>query len=628
MIISYLQKTVLLAFFFVFCGKGFSQNLFTNDKRAAYILYIARQVEWPDDKIGDEFTIAVFDTKDKLYNKINEKAKKTDSLKGRPIKILNFTSLSEIIPVNLVYIHHSSGVKLKDVKKQLENRSTLLISEGYEFEESMIMLVEADGRRAYTVNKEMIESEGLSISRLFVASAVKTRKQWEAESNNAKSLLSQQNKKVKEQRNEIAQQQEEIKQQQQNLRKLSKDIEEQQQKLKEKQEELKKHSREINEQKQILGSQQSEIKKQEEKINTQLAKIETQQLLIYVFIAFFLLILGMIFFIYRGYQIKKQANKLLAEKNDAITKQNIYISRQKEEIEKQRDEIKQQHEIAVKQRDQIGEQKQEITDSICYASRIQRAILPPETIIRDVMPEHFIFYKPRDIVSGDYYWIKDTDDKLIIVAADCTGHGVPGAFMSVLGMSLLNEIVIKKDEYKASQILDNLRRDVIKSLHQKGDNSDEAKDGMDLALCVIDKKTKVVNFAGAYNPLYIFRHKDNFDEFQKTKKFKIQEYDDYMLIEAKASRMPIGIYFKMRSFEDVDIQLKTDDTIYIFSDGYIDQFGGKEDNKLMAKNFKRLLSGMQHKTMEEQKHELDLFFEEWKGERPQLDDIIIIGIRF
>ena len=198
-------------------------------------------------------------------------------------------------------------------------------------------------------------------------------------------------------------------------------------------------------------------------------------------------------------------------------------------------------------KDLLAFQKKQITDSIEYASRIQTAVLPPGEYISKLIPEHFILYKPRDIVSGDFYWITHKDEKIVIAAVDCTGHGVPGAFMSMLGFAFLNEIVNKNTELKASTILNQLRDYVKESLHQTG-KDDETKDGMDIALCIIDPENLRLQYSGAYNPLYLIRN-DNF-------------------ISLKADRMPIGIHIiEKESFTNHEIDIQTGDVVYMFTDG-------------------------------------------------------------
>lgn len=308
------------------------------------------------------------------------------------------------------------------------------------------------------------------------------------------------------------------------------------------------------------------------------AGLKRQRIIIFSVIGISVIILGFGFITYRQYREKKKANILLEE-------QNI--------------EIKQQ-------RDQIFQQKQEITDSIQYASRIQEAILPRETMLSKLQ-DHFILFKPRDIVSGDYYWMTLKDSKTIVAAADCTGHGVPGAFMSMLGISFMNEIVNKSDTTQANEILNELRGHVVESLGQTGEEG-EQQDGMDLALCVIDMKGRKVQYSGAYNPLYLIRNNE--------------------LSEYKPDKMPIGIHKeKKEPFNNTIIDVEIGDALYMFSDGYVDQFGGPRQKKFMSKNFKDLLIEIHAKPMKEQKEILDRTIEEWMGRVEQIDDILVMGLR-
>lgn len=300
-------------------------------------------------------------------------------------------------------------------------------------------------------------------------------------------------------------------------------------------------------------------------------------------------------------------NKNLEKK---VIERTKTISNQKEEIESQRDdllnkntEIEAQNEEIIIQRDQLSAQKKEITDSIFYAQRIQQAVMPENTIFSN--DEALVYLKPRDIVSGDFYYFNETDTFKVFAAADCTGHGVPGAFMSMLGISFLNEI-LKSEVSNAADILEELRREVKSSLRQYAQNARQ-KDGMDMALCLIDKNTNELHYAGAYNPLIIVRNNE--------------------LIEYKAVRNPVGIYVKEKPFENHRISLQKSDMLYVFSDGYIDQFGGKHGKKFKTRQFKALLTQIAHKSINEQFSILDDTLNSWKGNYAQTDDIIILGIR-
>ncbi|MDA3780069.1 MAG: response regulator, partial [Bacteroidales bacterium] len=305
-------------------------------------------------------------------------------------------------------------------------------------------------------------------------------------------------------------------------------------------------------------------------------------------------------------KIQKERDSLAIEKIDMLKKKKI-MEEDLNLIMKQGDKIAEQKYKMKIQRDLVTEQKMKITNSIIYAKRIQSAVLPPNRFIQHLLSDNFILYKPKDIVSGDYYWIKQNNDKTVIAAADCTGHGVPGALMSMLGITFLNEIVNKKPNLAANEILNELRTHIISSLRQTG-MIGESRDGMDIALCIIDKKNKIIEYAGANNPLYLIRNNE--------------------LLVFKADRMPIGMHRKAKSsFTNHIIDIKKDDRIYIFSDGYIDQFGGEEGRKFLAKNFKKLLLNIHKKTFSEQKQILINQFETWKGSRKQIDDILVIGFK-
>ncbi len=282
---------------------------------------------------------------------------------------------------------------------------------------------------------------------------------------------------------------------------------------------------------------------------------------------------------------------------------------------------------------EIRKQKEELTDSIEYASRIQRALLPPKQVLTNHGLDHFILFKPRDIVSGDFYWFGANNGKVFVVAADCTGHGVPGAFMSMLGISFLDEIVVKSGITETNKILDALRNHVITSLRQTGESLDEStKDGMDLAMIAIDEFTKSIQYSGAYNPLYVVR-KLNLSEKKLLSAGETLNIDrgdihnnTHILYQVKADHMPIGISEKEHQFTSTIID-EQEAIIYLFTDGYVDQFGGPLGKKYMSKNYKKLLLGMYDLPMEEQKKRLDEELISWMGDVSQIDDILVLGIK-
>ncbi|MCD4834506.1 MAG: tetratricopeptide repeat protein [Bacteroidales bacterium] len=323
-----------------------------------------------------------------------------------------------------------------------------------------------------------------------------------------------------------------------------------------------------------FDKEQRRIKfEQQQKEAEQKAKLQKQKIFTWVFVSGFLFMIVLAYVIFKSYQRKKKTNIILTKQHNQIAHQNTII-----------------------------------TDSIEYARRIQSALFPQEKFLKRVLAEYFIYMKPKNIVSGDFYWVSEKDDKIIIAVSDCTGHGVPGAFMSMLGIAFLNEIVNKSKTVQANSVLDQLRKDIIDSLHQeygvKG-----SKDGMDMALCIIDRKTLKMQYAGAYNSVFVVREKE--------------------VHEIKADKMPIGIHAVKvdKGFANQEFELRKQDMLYLFSDGYVDQFGGEKGLKFKQKSFKDLLINISDKSMDNQKTEIEKTMKKWQGEHSQLDDMMIMGVR-
>ena len=261
--------------------------------------------------------------------------------------------------------------------------------------------------------------------------------------------------------------------------------------------------------------------------------------------------------------------------------------------------------MVVAQKEELARKNEDITDSIRYAKRIQFAILPENS----PYPDTFILFKPKDIVSGDFYWFTRVGDKEFFSAVDCTGHGVPGAFMSIIGHNSLTKIVREYGILEPGKILGQLNKEVLETLHQRSDARD-IYDGMDLALACYDRKGKFLEYSGAFNPLYLIRNGE--------------------LIETKADKQSIGrSAFKTDAeFRNHRIEIKQGDTVYLFTDGYVDQFGGDHRKKFKYKNLKETILKIQEETMSEQRVIMDQTIERWRGDQDQLDDILVIGRRF
>ena len=292
---------------------------------------------------------------------------------------------------------------------------------------------------------------------------------------------------------------------------------------------------------------------------------------------------------------------------------------QLKENEKLKDKVNRELEQRVKER------TMEITDSIDYAQRIQDAVLPSKEYLDQILPEYLVLFKPKDVVSGDFYWIKELNKSLIVVAADCTGHGVPGAFMSMLGITLLDEQLGKARLDAPGEILDNLRSKVKEMLAQKG-QAEEQKDGMDMAVVIIDKERKELQFAGAHNPLYLIRNSSMVSASDPGSDAAMVSNSAH-LFEYKGDKQPIGVYWEETKFTNHRIKLMEHDTLYVFTDGFIDQFGGVDRKKFKTKRFKELLLSIQNQSMDKQRQLLENTFESWRGDIEQIDDLCVIGVR-
>ena len=275
-----------------------------------------------------------------------------------------------------------------------------------------------------------------------------------------------------------------------------------------------------------------------------------------------------------------------------------------ERSQKSKQELLEKNKIITEQKEIVEEKQREITDSIEYALRIQTAILPPQKIVKQYLENSFILYKPKDIVAGDFYWMESVDDLVLFAACDCTGHGVPGAMVSVVCNNALNRAVREFGLTQPAAMLDKTAEIIIENFSK---SEEEIKDGMDISLCAYNIKTKTLQWAGANNPLWILQNGE--------------------IIETKADKQPIGMNENSKPFTNHTFNLNSTDKIYLFTDGFADQFGGDTgDRKLTRKRFKELLLSIQNKSMSEQCIELDNFIEDYRKQVEQIDDILVMGV--
>lgn len=322
----------------------------------------------------------------------------------------------------------------------------------------------------------------------------------------------------------------------------------------------------------IINRQNNKIAK--EKLKNTETELKNQKLYIFIFI----ILIFFVFIVFIYFRTKKLNDTIRLQKNEVEEKNKL-----------------------------VESQHKDITDSIRYAERIQQAILPPDEQWEKHLPDSFVFYSPKDILSGDFYWVEETEDHIFVAAADCTGHGVPGALISIVNYNLLNKAVLEKHIYDPAKILDAVNDWLTESLHQSFASS-VVKDGMDVSLISINKKTNEVLFSGAFNSIYVIQNNS--------------------LIEYKGDKFPVGafIHEEKKNFVTKSIQLQKGDSIYLFTDGYADQFGGPKEKKFKYAQLKETLLEINSLSTKERYSVIQNKFIDWKGDLEQVDDVLVIGI--
>ncbi|NJK95288.1 MAG: tetratricopeptide repeat protein [Bacteroidales bacterium] len=335
--------------------------------------------------------------------------------------------------------------------------------------------------------------------------------------------------------------------------------------------------------------------------NREILKEKAQKV---IFIGGFAAMILVSLLFYRNYHLKKKANVVLTNYNRDMDEKNHILLMQKEEIMAQRDQIEEKSKVVNKAYNLIKNKNKNIIENIRYAFQIQNALLTPAKTINEYFPNSFILYKPRDIVSGDFYWLFQKDQKIIVAAADCTGHGVSGAFMSILGLTALNEIVNEKGVTRTDQILNQLRERIIWSLQQE-EKFWEAKDGIDMTVFSFDLNSKKVMFSGANASAILIRNEE--------------------LIQYKGDKMPVSIFPDIIPFTYTEFEVFPGDVFFLFSDGYYHQFGGLYGKKFSIRQFTSLLMKIHKLDAQTQQIKLEETFRKWRSRNEQVDDILVMG---
>lgn len=609
-------------------------------RKAAYIYGFTKYIRWENQDKLPVFSIGILGNEPHLVSALDEVAEKKKvgiAPNQKSIIIKTFQDIGEINGVQMLYVDKRNGFDIEKILEKIKGAGTLLVSENYPYQSSMLNFIQGGNLQKFEYDRDKITAENMKIATEIDEFAVSSYQDWldivkirDIDLEKEKVMVEKQSEKLSVQAKEIKIKESELKEKKTEIQEKNRELEIktreislQENKLKQLLSESELQKKNLEERSAILQKQEMEIMKQnaeienqknnlkylrteaenlekqnklkEETITEKEAVIETKQLQLYWIAGILLLIAAFGAFIFMQYKAKQRINKMLEEKNIAIQEQKELLEQQKKLVD-----IKNKN----------------ITASINYAKRIQQAILISRERLGEIMPEHFIFYRPRDIVSGDFYWAhRSTSGKLIFAAVDCTGHGVPGAFMSMVGSALLNKIVIENEVEDADEILNQMKKGVIQALKQTG-ASGEQKDGMDIALVSLEpgaespqnQESYALKFAGANNPLYHF-HNGIFTEY-------------------KGNRQTIGYQTgKEDPFTRHSIEVQKGDAIYIFTDGYADQKGGPEGRKFYSRTLQDLFASIHHLPMADQRAAIKKTFEEWKGNYEQIDDICVIGVR-
>lgn len=575
---------ILLIACFVFNFNTSAQFSRSDESIATGIYPIMLNTSWENQSSFQTFQIGVLDSDTSFFSILRKKYEGI-TLKGKKVTVVHFKNADAISPTQILCIDKKFNKKIDKIAKAVSGNRTLLITNSSKDDD--YVMVNFNGRLKkddFTVNQANMEKAGLKLTNQF-EEYIEGTVPWEALLSESTEKLEKEREKVAEKEQTIKVQKARINYQRMTLDEKIKMLDEQGSVLEEQAQKIEDQSTAIAEREQTLFDQKQRIEDQKGQINAQLEALGMQRVIMIMGCAVLLLILVIAYVLYLSSNHRKKSIIALSE----------------------------QHTIVSKQKDQIEKILFELTDSIRYALRIQNAVLPNEQTIRGTIPgDFFVMYKPKDIVSGDFFFVDRRGDWTLVAVADCTGHGVPGAFVSMLCISLLNEIVKQQEITRADIILNELRDKVIDSLQQKGIQG-EQMDGMDISLLLINNKTYKCHWSGANNPLYIVSAKSN------------------KLEEIKPDKRPIAIYPDMKEFTNHEMVANKGDIFYLFTDGYSDQFGGERGKKFMSRNFKNLLSENAHKPMTEQGKILDSTIENWKyangSDFEQIDDITVLGIQ-
>lgn len=551
--------------------------------KAAFIYKFTENVFWPLEEQMSEFVICVMGSPALMKNL--ELIPKLVKFRGRiPIRVVNVRSIQELPPCNLLVIDGSRDENFWSLYAKIRGKRVLMVAENLpDYKKSMISFTDVGDNLKYITNRTKLEESGLAIKRALYSYGIQKEGEWKSIIEKMESIVRSGDKNldkadVKQMLTAYKSLEEEKKEKEERLLIVADSISALTAALQAKIAEEEIVSKRILEQQQKVSALDEEITMKKKEIEEKVQTLKDKDRVILIIAALSILGIILLLFSIRSNNQRRKANKLLSE--------------QKSEIERQKH--------------LVDEKQKEILDSINYAKRIQTALMANSKMMNENLPEHFIFFKPKDIVAGDFYWAAPVSDGFMYITADSTGHGVPGAFMSLLNISKLND-AINKNSSRPDIILNEVKDGIIKALNPEG-SSEESKDGMDAILCKLDHKNMKLQYAAANNSFCILRNNE--------------------IITCKADKMPVGkSHDDNGRFTFNELQLEHGDMIYTFTDGYGDQFGGPEGKKFKHKNLRDVFQEVAKLPVSKQKEIIANRFEDWKGELEQVDDVLVIGVR-
>lgn len=591
---NYRTRIFLTAFIFLILSKGFAQQAPTkneNDQtiaklKTAFIYNFTKYISWPNEDQLSSFKICVLNSPG-MADYLEKLAGMKKFRDKTPIEIIRCSSANDIVLCQMLIVDGYGSDNLWSAYSKVRAKGVLMVAENLvDYKKSMISFTELNGRMKYIINKTKMDEANLLVNDVLYSLAITKEGEWKSIFEKFNTLLQSSDKEVKVDKADIAQMLKLYKHLEHENNYQGTTIAQMEDSMRRKMHafnlqmtQYKKVNQRIEEQKITLKKQQDLMDKQKDEISIQETQIGKQRIVISIIALLSAGVFLLLFFVIRS--------------NNQRRKAFLLMTQQKNEV--------------IRQKQLVDEKQKEILDSINYAKRIQTALLANSKMLNANLPEHFVLFKPKDIVAGDFYWAAPTHDSFIYITADCTGHGVPGAFMSLLNISKLNETINQKHITRPDLILNDVKTEIIKALNPEG-SLEESKDGMDAILCKIDFKNMKLQYAAANNSFCIVR--------------------DNQLLICKADKIPVGkSHNDTALFTYNEIALQKGDMIYTYTDGYGDQFGGPKGKKFKHKKLKEIMTDVANQSMEEQRQTLNSSFENWMGKLEQVDDVLVIGVR-